>query len=107
MELRCAFMNCRSLYRPEAGGKRSSEGPADVETRLHHLARTIQGSSADAPDLVGLCEVGEEAIGKWLGDLLRPGRYDSVWSGTPSSIGMTGLQVLYNRDFLTYRRQWI
>jgi hypothetical protein len=96
MEFSVAFLNCHDLFQP---GVRPGRGPADavaLEVRLTNLAATLAAAVTVRPGLVGLCEVGDSALGANLGERLEPGRYGSVWSGLTGS--GTGLQVLYDQQ---------
>ena len=95
MEFSCCFLNCKNLRAASPASHRPELQPAVVNAKLSNLAATLrEAAGGRAPDLIGLCEVDSEAVGRLLGETLSPGRYDCVWAGEPPR-GYTGLMILY------------
>jgi len=105
MRFTCAFMNCQNLFSPGAHPRRFSGNSAAFNSKINSLAQTIRATVDSCPDLIGLCEVGEESLGFQLGDALAPGVYQQIWSGPPPR-NDTGLVILYRTDLFRLGREW-
>lgn len=102
LELRVAFLNCHSLYEPGTHSRRSPRTRADLQDKIDGLGRTLRSVfDPETPDLVGLCEVSDLALGRHVGSAISSGTYADVWSGDPPThpgIGLnTSLMILYDR----------
>lgn len=100
MPLQLAFLNCYNLYEPSAHSKRGPRTQRGYTSKLSNLAGTIrQAAGNQAPDVVGLCEVGSEQAARDLAQILDPGTYAVVWSDVPSTTKpnepQPGLVILY------------
>ena len=99
MKFRIGFLNCMNLY-PVGLNARSSQTQDALDTRIAQLAATIHALFDDTPpEIVGLCEVATEDVGKQLAEAIRPHFYNTVWSGVPERENQnpeTGLMLLYN-----------
>jgi hypothetical protein len=100
MEFRCAFLNCYNLYQPGAHPTRGPRTAAEAAGQVEALAATLLAAfDGVAPELVGLCEVGTEELGRQVGRRLGGDAYEAVWSGPPPTGAHgpeTGLMVLYS-----------
>ena len=108
MDLRCAFINCQDLFQPGTVANRGPQSPDEMDAKLGALAETLKDAAGSCPDLVGLCEVGDEAVGKELAEAIAPGYYECVWSGPPPAKNSFGLMVLFRRDVFTQEQEkWV
>ena len=100
MKIRIAFLNCKSLYSVAGHSSRSPSSQDAFETRIEQLAATLRKLFDDTPiEVVALCEVGTEAVGKQLANALHPDFYETLWSGVPAretGKAETGLMLLFS-----------
>jgi len=104
--LKCAFINCHDLFQPGTVDRRGPQTPEEMKAKLGALAETLRRAVGGIPDLVGLCEVGDEAVGKELAEAIATGYYTSVWSGRPQRKNSMGLMVLYRCGMFKKQREW-
>jgi len=99
MKFRIGFINCNNLL-PVGLNSRSLQTQEALQTRVAELAATIRSLFNGAPpEIVGLCEVGTEDLGRQIAEAIRPHFYNTVWSGVPTEKDKnaeTGLMLLYN-----------
>jgi hypothetical protein len=75
-----------------------------LEQQVRDLAATLRAAASGRarPDIVGLCEVGDEALGRRVAEALGRDAYHAVWSGVPRAGAVsgpdTGLMVLYRPE---------
>lgn len=98
MDFTCCFLNCKNLWPEDTASNSRELHPDAVAAKLANLAGTLrEAAGGRSPDLVGLCEVGSELMGKRLGEALSPHTYGSIWAQDPPR-GYTGLMILYNKE---------
>jgi endonuclease/exonuclease/phosphatase family metal-dependent hydrolase len=99
---RVASLNCYNLFAVGVHRNRGPRTPQSLTSKINLLAATLKDASNGAvPDIVGLCEVGAEAIGKRLAETLSPGFYQTLWSGTTDP-SQTGLMICYNPNVVQH-----
>jgi hypothetical protein len=100
MILRCVFLNCCNLFQAGAAPSRFGGDQAELDRKLDALAATLAGFfPGGQPDLIGLCEVGDETLAREIAQRLAANRYLCLWSGVPATPWQrmeTGLATLYD-----------
>jgi hypothetical protein len=103
MGFTCCFLNCSNLIAPTDAEALAGVGPETVDTKIAGIAATLRRSvGGDAPDLIGLCEVGSEALGSQVAEQISDHGYSVAWSG--GSNQSPGLMVIYNTEKFTLGR---
>ena len=101
-EFRVVSLNCYNLFAAGLHGNRGPRSAQALSDKINNLAETIKEPfGALLPDIICLCEVGEEALGKRLVDVIAPGFYQTLWSGT-SNLNQTGLMICYNANVVQH-----
>ena len=96
-----ASLNCHNLFEVGVHGNRGPKSQQSLSAKIADLAATLNNTSGGVPDIIALCEVGEEALGIRLANKLKPGFYSTLWSGTTDP-SQTGLMLCYNRNLVQH-----
>lgn len=107
MEFTCAFLNCKLLYSADSPTRFRPADATAVGPRIEDLAGTLRDAVQGlAPDVIGLCEVGDAAAGLQLAEAIEPNFYGQVWSGE-QPLGASGLMILFNRNLFAASPEYL
>ncbi len=75
------FLNCHNLFSENGPQGRAPTSTAEVEDKLSALVLTVlDAGGGSAPELLGLCELGDRDLAVQLLEQIAPAFYTLVWS---------------------------